>query len=129
MPMITGRRHYVASRRERSRDYASPPRAKDCSWCCIRSFAVDASTEAWIDPRLPQGIGEGPSMSDETRDVFQAWLRHGRVLALALTAAAVAACSGQGDGSVGVGTGQDPDPVAPDFPIAYTKGPLNDADD
>ena len=68
-------------------------------------------------------------MSYETRDVFQAWLRHGRALALALTAAVVAACSGQGDGSVGVGTGQDPDPVAPDFPIAYTKGPLNDADD
>jgi hypothetical protein len=30
---------------------------------------------------------------------------------------------------VGVGTGQDPDPVAPDFPIAYTKGPLFDEDD
>ena len=42
-------------------------------------------------------------MSYETRDVFQVWLRHGRVLALALTAAAVAACSGEGDGSVGVG--------------------------
>ena len=68
-------------------------------------------------------------MSYEIRDVFHAWLRHGRVLALALTVAVVAACSGQGDGSVGVGTGQDPDPVAPDFPIAYTKGPLNDADD
>ena len=68
-------------------------------------------------------------MSYDTRNVFQAWLRRGSVLALALTAAVVAACSGQGDGSVGVGTGQDPDPVAPDFPIAYTKGPLNDADD
>ena len=31
-----------------------------------------------------------------------------------------------GDGSVGVGSGQDPDPVAVDFPIAYTKGPLFD---
>jgi hypothetical protein len=38
---------------------------------------------------------------------------------------AIAACS---DGSVGVGSGQDPDPVAIDFPIAYTKGPLLDAD-
>ena len=35
----------------------------------------------------------------------------------------------QGDGSVGVGSGQDPDPVAPDFPIAYTKGPLFDNED
>jgi hypothetical protein len=68
-------------------------------------------------------------MSNDTRNVFQGWLRHSRVLALVLTAAAVTACSGEGDGSVGVGTGQDPDPVAPDFPIAYTKGPLNDADD
>ena len=67
-------------------------------------------------------------MSYETRNVGRACLRHGRVLALALTLA-VAACSGEGDGSVGVGTGQDPDPVAPDFPIAYTKGPLNDEDD
>jgi hypothetical protein len=39
----------------------------------------------------------------------------------------LAGCSG-GDGSVGVGSGQDPDPVAVDFPIAYTKGPLFDAD-
>jgi hypothetical protein len=38
----------------------------------------------------------------------------------------LAACGGS-DGSVGVGTGQDPDPVALDFPIAYTKGPLFDA--
>jgi len=34
-------------------------------------------------------------------------------------------CGGS-DGSVGVGSGQDPDPVAIDFPIAYTKGPLFD---
>jgi len=33
---------------------------------------------------------------------------------------------GDSDGSVGVGSGQDPDPVALDFPIAYTKGPLRD---
>lgn len=39
-----------------------------------------------------------------------------------------AACSGDSDGSVGVGSGQDPDPVTVDFPIAYTKGPLFDAD-
>ncbi|HET7609003.1 MAG TPA: hypothetical protein VFL84_10025, partial [Gammaproteobacteria bacterium] len=68
-------------------------------------------------------------MSYDTRNVFQACSRHSRVLVLALIAAAVTACSGDGDGSVGVGTGQDPDPVAPDFPIAYTKGPLNDEDD
>jgi Hydrazine synthase alpha subunit middle domain/WD40-like Beta Propeller Repeat len=68
-------------------------------------------------------------MSNETRNVGRACLRHGRVLALALVLTAVTACSGDGDGSVGIGTGQDPDPVAPDFPIAYTKGPLNDEDD
>ena len=68
-------------------------------------------------------------MSNETANVWRAWLRHGRVAALALTMAAVAACSGDGDGSVGIGTGQDPDPVAPDFPIAYTKGPLLDEDE
>jgi len=68
-------------------------------------------------------------MSYETRNVVQAWLRHGRVLALALVVTVVAACSGEGDGSVGVGSGQDPDPVAPDFPIAYTKGPLNNEDE
>jgi hypothetical protein len=46
--------------------------------------------------------------------------------ACAVAACAIAACSGGGDGSVGVGSGQDPDPVALDFPIAYTKGPLLD---
>jgi hypothetical protein len=35
------------------------------------------------------------------------------------------ACSG--DGGTGVADGQSPDPVAIDFPIAYTKGPLLDA--
>jgi hypothetical protein len=68
-------------------------------------------------------------MSYDTRNVWQACLRNGRALALAFAVLVVAACSGEGDGSVGVGTGQDPDPVAPDFPIAYTKGPLNDEDD
>jgi len=68
-------------------------------------------------------------MSYETRNVWQACLRQGRVVALASIALAIAACSGDGDGSVGIGTGQDPDPVAPDFPIAYTKGPINDEDD
>lgn len=48
-------------------------------------------------------------------------------LAVALIAAALSAC-GASDGSVGVGSGQDPDPVALDFPIAYTKGPLLDED-
>ena len=68
-------------------------------------------------------------MSYELRNVWQALSRRGRVLVLALAVCAVTACSGEGDGSVGVGTGQDPDPVAPDFPIAYTKGPLNNEDD
>jgi hypothetical protein len=68
-------------------------------------------------------------MSYETRNVWQACLRCGRIAVLALIVATVAACSGDGDGSVGIGTGQDPDPVAPDFPIAYTKGPLFDEDE
>jgi hypothetical protein len=67
-------------------------------------------------------------MSDETRNVWNARLRRGRAIALALAVVALAACSGDGDGSVGIGSGQDPDPVAPDFPIAYTKGPLFDED-
>ena len=46
---------------------------------------------------------------------------------LAVAAMALAGC-GSSDGSVGVGTGQQPDPVAPDFAIAYTKGPLFDED-
>ena len=46
---------------------------------------------------------------------------------LVAVAAAVAAC-GSSDGSVGVGSGQEPDPVAVDFSIAYTKGPLFDED-
>lgn len=54
--------------------------------------------------------------------------RQRRIAAVVLYASILAACSG-GDGSVGVGSGQDPDPVALDFPIAYTKGPLFDEDD
>jgi hypothetical protein len=67
-------------------------------------------------------------MSYETRNVWRACLRHGRPVVVASVIAVLAACSGDGDGSVGIGTGQDPDPVAPDFPIAYTKGPLFDED-
>jgi len=48
-------------------------------------------------------------------------------MALGGIGALLAAC-GSSDGSVGVGSGQDPDPVALDFPIAYTKGPLFDED-
>ena len=53
----------------------------------------------------------------------------GRAWAALLVVAgmALAGC-GASDGSVGVGTGQQPDPVAPDFAIAYTKGPLLDED-
>jgi len=52
-----------------------------------------------------------------------------RMLSIAAIAAAasLAGC-GASDGSVGVGSGQDPDPVALDFPVAYTKGPLLDED-
>ena len=50
-----------------------------------------------------------------------------RAVLIGLSASLIAACGGGGDGSVGIGSGQDPDPVALDFPIAYTKGPLFDA--
>ena len=46
---------------------------------------------------------------------------------ITLALVVVAAGCGGNDGSVGFGSGQDPDPVAIDFPIAYTKGPLFDA--
>jgi len=48
-----------------------------------------------------------------------------RVFWLSALLLGIAACSG--DGGTGVGSGQAPDPVAVDFPIAYTKGPLLDA--
>lgn len=52
-----------------------------------------------------------------------------RLLPIAAIAVSIAlAACGSSDGSVGVGSGQDPDPVALDFPIAYTKGPLFDVD-
>ena len=68
-------------------------------------------------------------MSSYAKATFEAAGRPWKGLAVAvLSASILAACSG-GDGSVGVGSGQDPDPVAVDFPIAYTKGPLFDEDD
>jgi hypothetical protein len=65
-------------------------------------------------------------MSHETRNVGLVRLRSAAAAAFAVLL--LAACGGDGDGSVGIGSGQDPDPVAPDFPIAYTKGPLFDVD-
>jgi hypothetical protein len=47
-------------------------------------------------------------------------------LAVCVLLCSLVAC-GSGDGDIGVGSGQDPDPVVLDFPIAYTKGPLRDA--
>jgi hydrazine synthase alpha subunit-like protein/WD40 repeat protein len=49
-----------------------------------------------------------------------------RCLPLALLVVVLAGCSSTGDGSPGIGSGQSPDPVAPDFAVAYTKGPLFD---
>jgi hypothetical protein len=66
-------------------------------------------------------------MSHETGNVWLVRVSRAGAAAAALVVLLVAGCSGDGDGSVGIGTGQDPDPVAPDFPIAYTKGPLFDA--
>jgi len=50
-----------------------------------------------------------------------------RWLPLVLLGTVLAGCGSTGDGSPGIGSGQQPDPVAPDFAIAYTKGPLFDA--
>jgi hypothetical protein len=66
-------------------------------------------------------------MSHDTRNVVMERLRRAAQLTLALCAAVALAGCGGSDGAVGVGSGQQPDPVAPDFPIAYTKGPLFDA--
>ena len=49
-----------------------------------------------------------------------------RCLPLVLLGVVLAGCSSTGDGSPGIGSGQSPDPVAPDFAVAYTKGPLFD---
>ena len=49
-----------------------------------------------------------------------------RWLPLVLLGTVLAGCGSTGDGSPGVGSGQNPDPVAPDFAVAYTKGPLFD---
>ena len=67
-------------------------------------------------------------MSHETRNVWLVRSSRAGAAVAALALLVVAGCGGSGDGSVGIGTGQDPDPVAPDFPIAYTKGPLFDED-
>jgi hypothetical protein len=67
-------------------------------------------------------------MSHDTRNVVMRQLRRAAQLTLALCALAALSGCGSSDGAVGVGSGQQPDPVAPDFPIAYTKGPLFDAD-
>ena len=65
-------------------------------------------------------------MSQHTRIVVIEQLRIRAQFALVAVAAAILAACGSSDGSVGVGSGQQPDPVAPDFAIAYTKGPLFD---
>ncbi len=67
-------------------------------------------------------------MSQHTRIVVIEQLRVCAQLALVGVAAVFLAACGSSDGSVGVGSGQQPDPVAPDFAIAYTKGPLFDKD-
>jgi Hydrazine synthase alpha subunit middle domain len=65
-------------------------------------------------------------MSYDTRNVVMEQIRRGALLVTATLAAVILAACSSSDGSVGVGTGQQPDPVAPDFPVAYTKGPLFD---
>ncbi|MEO8465628.1 MAG: hypothetical protein ABI640_09835 [Gammaproteobacteria bacterium] len=67
-------------------------------------------------------------MSEHTRIVVIEKLRICAQLALGVVGAVILTACGTSDGSVGVGSGQQPDPVAPDFAIAYTKGPLFDED-
>lgn len=64
-------------------------------------------------------------MSKETRNDRLYRCRCAHLLVIGAGMAVVSGC-GNGDGSVGIGSGQDPDPVALDFPVAYTKGPLFD---
>ncbi|HVY66585.1 MAG TPA: hypothetical protein VHH11_17320 [Gammaproteobacteria bacterium] len=65
-------------------------------------------------------------MSHRTGTVMIGRLRTGVQLALVTITVFVLAACGNSDGNLGVGSGQQPDPVAPDFAIAYTKGPLFD---
>lgn len=64
---------------------------------------------------------------ERIEDLDAIWQRLWSLAGVAAASTFLAAC-GPSDGSVGVGSGQDPDPVALDFPIAYTKGPLLDVD-
>jgi hypothetical protein len=64
---------------------------------------------------------------ERIEDLDAIWQRLWSLASVAAATTFLAAC-GPSDGSVGVGSGQDPDPVALDFPIAYTKGPLLDED-
>ncbi len=132
MLMITGRRDYVESRFEASRDYARPRRS--LSVTRVRSLRWTARVElqidhGFLDDEMSEGLPMGTNAGSDR--VGRMWLSQfiGRAWAALLVVAgmALAGC-GASDGSVGVGTGQQPDPVAPDFAIAYTKGPLLDED-
>src|SRR5690606_23054581 len=90
-------------------------------------LAVDDCTGLAVDPSRVRTTAERElpmlsSLSTSRARIARALTR----AALPCAALLAAACGSGGDGSVGVGSGQDPDPVALDFPIFYTKGPLFD---
>src|SRR5262245_23070861 len=117
--MIAGRRDYVESFFDTSTDYASTRRQRCALNSGARSFRLRAQSagSALMDERMREGIPMDAWSGRVVRMTRGIWLP-----LIAVAGALLAACSGEGDGSVGVGSGQDPDPVAPDFPIAYTKG-------
>ena len=132
MLMITGRRDYVESRFEASRDYARPRRS--LSVTRVRSLRWTARVElqidhGFLDDRTSEGLSMGTNAGSDRvgRMLMGPFIGRAWAVLLAVAAMALAGC-GSSDGSVGVGTGQQPDPVAPDFAIAYTKGPLFDED-
>ena len=118
MLMITQRRHYVASARKDSRHYASDGSARREASFARRRISLTSDAVFKEGPRAHEAVRR----EDAARRPIAARLA---AVAAAAVAFGLAGC-GSSDGSVGVGSGQEPDPVAIDFPIAYTKGPLFD---
>ena len=100
------------------------PTRKVSPGCLLGSQMLRTHAFAGVDGRpASQGCLRMNGKRERTRHNGGA---RGMTLALGAVIVSLVACGGN-DGSVGIGSGQDPDPVAIDFPIAYSKGPLFDA--